>query len=276
MQGMGEELVQKAHSECPAIRRRSENARPPQDLDALVLDCARQLGPNDSALAAWHSSYVAEHHVRIAFDLEIAHKYVSPGSSVLEVGSIPLLFTSALSRSGYRVTGCDLAPERYSTAIRALDLAVVKCDVEREALPFETQSFDAVAFNELFEHLRINPIFTLREVFRVLKTGGSLMLSSPNLRSLDGIVNFLFKNEAHSCCEDVFKEYMKLEEIGHMGHVREYTTNEVVHFLERIGFEVTDVIYRGELDTPSRRLISSLWPNLRPFVSYIARRPATT
>jgi SAM-dependent methyltransferase len=241
---------------------------------STIEDCAGRLAPDEPALAEWHRSYVANHKLRIAADLDIAKEEVPRHADVLELGSIPLVFTAALHRSNFRVTGCDIAPERYAGTIDKVGVSVVKCNIETQRLPFEDESFDAVVFNELFEHLRINPIFTLSEVLRVMRPGSTLMLSSPNLRSLAGIINFLVKNRAYSCNGNIYSEYQKLEKLGHMGHVREYTTTEVIEFLEKIGFSVTKVVYRGQFHTRLRNLVMRLRPNLSPFVSYIATRPA--
>ena len=136
------------------------------------------------------------------------------------MGSVPPLLTGALKRLSYDVQGVDIAPERFESSFARLNVPVAKCNIETEKLPFPDRSFGLVIFNELFEHLRINPIFTMREIFRVARSGGVLLLSTPNLKSLNGIANFLVRSKASSCCESVFDEYEKLSSLGHMGHVR--------------------------------------------------------
>lgn len=239
----------------------------------IIESCAKDLLPEDKSLAEWHNSYVSNHKLRIAQDLDIVRDKVPANSNVLEMGSIPLLFTLALSKCSYTVTGCDIAPERYSSTIQSTGLNIAKCDIEKEPLPFPDNSFDAVVFNELFEHLRINPIFTLSEVLRVMKPNGVLMLSSPNLKSLGGIKNYLFKDRAFSCSGNIYAEYMKLKQLGHMGHVREYTRTEVVDFMKNVGFVVTGIIYRGRYGTNSAQLLVRIFPSLRPFISYVATKP---
>lgn len=238
----------------------------------IIEACASQLSPEDQTLFDWHKSYVSNHKLRIALDLDIVRSQVAGKDSILELGSIPLLLTTALSKCNYNVTGCDIAPQRYSSTIRATGLNVVKCDVETEELPFADDTFDAVVFNELFEHLRINPIFTLSEVLRVMKPGGTLMLSSPNLKSLGGIKNFLLKNKAFSCSGNIYAEYRKLDNLGHMGHVREYTTTEVIEFLQNVGFVIKGVIYRGRYNGNLAQVIIRSIPSLSPFVSYVATK----
>jgi SAM-dependent methyltransferase len=238
--------------------------------------CAQDLVPQDEALLQWHKGYVASHRLRIAHDLDIITREIPVTDDILEFGSIPLLLTAALKKHGYEVTGCDIAPERYSSTIKSAGLNVVKCNIETEKLPFADDSFDAAIFNELFEHLRINPIHTLTELWRVVRPNGTVTLSTPNLKSLGGIRNFLFRDRAYSCSADIYAEYKKLENLGHMGHVREYTPTEVVEFLQRIGFEVTAIIYRGEYAGNLTRTVIRLVPRLSPFVSYMAKKPANS
>jgi SAM-dependent methyltransferase len=236
--------------------------------------CARELAPQSAGLSGWHNDYLANHKIRIAQDLDLINREIPKSNRIAEFGSIPLVLTAALKSCGYLVTGCDIAPERYASTIEAMGLAVVKCNIETEKLPFADASFDAVIFNELFEHLRINPVFTLTEVLRIMRPTGILTLSTPNLRSLDGIQNFLLRDKAFSCASSIYLEYKKLETIGHMGHVREFTRTEVVEFLQAVGFEVSAVIYRGEYSNPLKRALIALMPSFSPFVSYIARKPA--
>ncbi|HYE65336.1 MAG TPA: class I SAM-dependent methyltransferase [Pyrinomonadaceae bacterium] len=239
----------------------------------LLDDVARLIEPHSPG--EWLSvfrDYVRNHSKRIAFDVDFVRRYAAKGDKLLEFGSVPLLFTGALQRLGYDIQGVDIAPERFQTAIDQLGISVSKCNIETEPLPFADASFDLAIFNELFEHLRINPIFTMREVLRVLRPGGILLLSTPNLRSLGGIRNFLLRNKSYSCCGDMYGEYEKLRTIGHMGHVREYTTLEVSEFLGKIGFKVTEVIYRGGYESQLAQLATGLIPQLRPFVTIVAMK----
>ena len=239
----------------------------------VIEACARKLVPKEAALLTWHEDYLDNHKVRLAHDLDIIDREIPRSKHILEFGSIPLVLTAALKQYGYHVVGCDIAPERYASTIRSTGLSVTKCNIETEMLPFADNSFDAAVFNELFEHLRINPIFTLSEVLRIMKPNGILTLSTPNLKSLDGIRNFLLKDRAYSCSANIHAEYSKLATIGHMGHVREYTPSEVVEFLQTMGFEVTAIIYRGDYARPWKRALLKLIPRLSPFVSYMARKP---
>ena len=238
----------------------------------ILDEVAARIEPEDPALEEWFRSYYREHRTRLAADLHLVERHVDPGARVLEYGAIPLLMTAALAALGHRVSAVDVEPDRFAKAIANLELDVTRCDVETEAVPFDAETFDVVLFNELFEHLRINPIFTLGEARRVLKRGGRLLLSTPNLRSFRGIRNLLLGNEGHAVSAGVYRQYEKLETLGHMGHVREYTTREVSDFLTRVGFRVDEIVYRGGHGRGVVGVAERLLPSLRPFFTLIGAK----
>lgn len=250
----------------------SEPWRLPPDKLELLDEVTARVQPDEPSLVEWVAKYGRQHRHRLAGDLRLVELHVAPGARLLEYGAVPLIMTAALSRLDYRVSALDVAPERFGAAIESLGLDVRKVDVETEAAPFPSDSFDAVLFNELFEHLRINPIVTMREVHRLLKPGGVLLLSTPNLRSMRGLRNLLLHNQAHAASADVYRQYEKLETLGHMGHVREYTTREVSDFLVHCGFHIDELVYRGGHGKGVVGLVERLAPSLRPFFALVARK----
>lgn len=239
---------------------------------ALIDRIAGRIQPEDPALQEWFSEYSRQHRQRLAADVEIVDRLIGSGARILEYGAIPLLLTGALADLDYQVSAVDIEPARFANAIASLELDVAQCDVETEEVPFATDTFDGVLFNELFEHLRIDPVFTLREVHRVLKPTGVLLLSTPNLRSFRGIRNLLLRNQGHAVSAGVYEQYEKLTTLGHMGHVREYTTREVSEFLTWVGFDILKVVYRGGHGKGIVGLAERLAPALRPFFTLIATK----
>jgi ubiquinone/menaquinone biosynthesis C-methylase UbiE len=106
------------------------------------------------------------------------------GETVLEVGcgtaSLTVLARAAVGRGG-RTEGVDIAP-RMITAARAkaarlnLDIGFRVASVDE--LPYRDGTFDVVLSSLMFHHLPV-PIKKagLREIYRVLKTDGRLLLS---------------------------------------------------------------------------------------------------
>jgi SAM-dependent methyltransferase len=80
---------------------------------------------------------------------------------------------------GHQVIGLDWSAGSLGRA-RRLGLTVVRAGVDTPGLPFAPASADVVIMSELIEHL-VDTDAALDEISRVLKPGGSLLLSTPNL-----------------------------------------------------------------------------------------------
>ena len=257
--------------ELPVLKE-SEPWRLPAEALALLDEIAGRIQAEDPTVNEWFRKYSRQHRQRLAADLEIVSRHVERSARILEYGAIPLLLTSALAALEYNIRAIDIKPERFASAIANLGLDVVGCDVETEPVPFADGEFDAVLFHELFEHLRINPVFTMSEVVRVLKPGGTLLLSTPNLRSFRGLRNLLVRNQGHAVSAGVYEQYEKLDTIGHMGHVREYTTREVADFLARLGLHTDKIVYRGGHGRGLTGIAERLAPSMRPFFTLVATK----
>jgi SAM-dependent methyltransferase len=86
---------------------------------------------------------------------------------------------------------------------------------------------------EILEHLHINPLFALREINRVLKPKGTLILSTPNINLLHKIM-FLF---GKSYQENPLEAFKTQEKFGFMGHIRLYFEHEIKQLLEATAFK---------------------------------------
>jgi 2-polyprenyl-6-hydroxyphenyl methylase/3-demethylubiquinone-9 3-methyltransferase len=111
---------------------------------------------------------------------EQALALVEPGESLLDVGCGRGAVAAALSPRFRRVHGVDGDSEPLAAAA-ARGVEVSRVDLDREPLPFPDACFDAVVCLEVVEHVR-DPLELAREAARVLRPGGNLYLSTPNIR----------------------------------------------------------------------------------------------
>jgi 2-polyprenyl-3-methyl-5-hydroxy-6-metoxy-1,4-benzoquinol methylase len=65
-------------------------------------------------------------------------------------------------------------------------------DFNTDTFPYEDSTFGSVTSIEVVEHLE-NPYHFLREISRILKPGGTLLLSTPNPEHLFNKLSFLFR-----------------------------------------------------------------------------------
>ena len=224
----------------------------------------------------WHRTNFLAHRQRYRHDLTAVMDLAATDSSILEIGSAPGHFTAALRLVGYKVVGVDLAPERIRDFCDRLDLSIAACDIEREPLPYTDHSFSCAVLAETYEHLRWDPFFVLSEIHRVLKPGGVMLLTTPNLYSVQNIARFLTGRSI----ADPLREFGKLRGTGHMGHVREYSAGQMRAILAAHGFIVQRHTFHDHSDTSGRRgrlkaLVFRLAPRrFRTFQSIVASRSA--
>lgn len=221
----------------------------PDDVGGALDRVGRALWTTPFANAQWHRANFLPHRNRYAFDLETLAAIAPRGARIADLGCAPGHFLAAARLLGHDCVGVDLAPDRIGDFARHFDLEVKRCDIEREPLPFGDESLDVAVLAETFEHLRFDPLYALSQINRVLKPGGRLLFSTPNLHSIQNIGRFLTGRSI----SDPLTEFGKLRGIGHMGHVREYSTREIRRLLNAYGFAIETLRYRHFHFPPTAR-----------------------
>lgn len=114
------------------------------------------------------------------------------GSKILELGCGGGHISKALLDNGFR--NLDLVDiDNYLVFDELKSLESFKLvDLNRDELPYENETFDVVLAIAIMEHLE-NPFHFTREVCRVLKRNGVLMLTIPYSFNLADKLKFLFK-----------------------------------------------------------------------------------
>ncbi|MFJ8667479.1 class I SAM-dependent methyltransferase [Streptomyces sp. NPDC093600] len=163
-----------------------------------------------------------------------------PAATVLDVGcgdgSAGATATRVLD--GHRIVGIDWSQDALRRAAPRLS-QVVRGELTGSGLPFASGSADAVLFSEVVEHL-VDPDSALDELRRVLRPGGHLMLSTPNLGAWYNRALLL------AGIQPVFSEVSLRRIHGRpgkevVGHLRLYTARALREFVAASGFEVVTV-----------------------------------
>jgi len=89
---------------------------------------------------------------------------------------------------GFSVSACDMDKDRFEFH----DQIEFKEGNLNSKLPYDDNTFDYIIFMEVIEHI-YNPNFVISEISRVLKKGGRLILSTPNILNVGSRLRFLFE-----------------------------------------------------------------------------------
>lgn len=179
------------------------------------------------------SDYFKCSEARFSKLVEVALDSLPAGGYLLDVGNAPGYLAQALFEAGFNIKGINLSSDWDSTypSIDYLSRFDVSAyDVESGPLPFPDNHFEGVVFTEVLEHIAIrSPELILAEFLRVLKPGGVVLFSTPNVCNVSNIVA-LIKGINVFWAPDIF--YGSLDR-----HNREWTPGEVKCLFERAGFE---------------------------------------
>jgi 2-polyprenyl-3-methyl-5-hydroxy-6-metoxy-1,4-benzoquinol methylase len=170
-------------------------------------------------------------------------QHVKPGERVLDVGCGEGHFTTALTHAGAHALGIDVAREplrRAHARDGALRLQLV-ADAQR--WPLADAAFDTVWAGEVIEHVADTAAW-LSEVRRVLRSGGSLLLSTPAHQPLT-LMHVALSKRAFA---------RRFDPRG--DHLRFYSRQTLTRLIAEFGFEQVSVRSVGGLPGARRLLLA--------------------
>lgn len=196
---------------------------------------------------------------------------------ILDVGCYPYHLGSALEKLGHDVYGIASAHE----PIHGPKIKI--CNIENDKFPFKDNFFDLVIFSEVLEHLPRSPVHALKEMRRVTKPDGHLLVTTPNIaRSINRVKGLLGKSVTYP-----LTQVLEESHIYHR-HNREYTMPELRKLTEFSGWNIKQSEYFISY-TPMRKRVKAdgfllklvkwanyslmlMWPALRDTLMVIAQK----
>ena len=154
---------------------------------------------------------------------------------VLDIGTTPTTLLIKKLRPNFDVWTLDLT-DLLKDRCEARGVHLRTCDLGNEPIPFEDGFFDLVIFTEVLEHLFGPPSDVLREIRRILRDNGGLILSVPSIATLYNRVKLLLGATPLPNPD----EQMKRGWVHGYGHIHEYTAKEIASLVENCGFTITE------------------------------------
>jgi SAM-dependent methyltransferase len=161
--------------------------------------------------------------------------------------------------------------EDHLTYVREQGVETIRWDLSREEPPF-SESFDAIIFSEVIEHLPCAGYIALERLRHCLRPGGFLICTTPNFYRLRNLV-YLAMNKP------IF-DHFRRPDAGGGGHVIEYDVSRLHRQLDEAGFKDVAVDRRRFPHNPTSPVFRVMYwlgqplflmPRFRDYLLAVAR-----
>jgi ubiquinone/menaquinone biosynthesis C-methylase UbiE len=160
------------------------------------------------------------------------------GSSILNIGSggeVENVIVSASKRKNLRIVSVDIDINRGP------DIVADVC-----TMPFESESWDVVILIEVLEHVK-EPWKAIAEIFRVLRTDGKLVLTTPFIYPIHEVEHDYYRYTKHGLrfLLKEFKEVSVTERNNYIETINVLLVRSIADVSERARFLALVSYYSG-------------------------------
>ena len=156
-----------------------------------------------------------------------------------------------LLKRGYQVTAVDISKEAIRQTKKKGIKNTVILNIETK-LPFKSRYFDIVFWGDNIEHI-IYPEKVLKEISRVLKKTGRIIISTPNLGFIFYRWSFL-KKGSMPCTEEIISDPWEWK------HIRFFNFETLKNLLNKNSFKIIKI--RGTIEPGIYGIFSKIYPKL--------------
>lgn len=156
---------------------------------------------------------------------------LSNGAKVLDVGCFPPVIFNFLLEKCYETFGIASGHEQMA------DEHIKVLNIETDKFPWKDDTFELAVLTEVIEHLPHNPVTPLKEIERVLKPGGYLVITTPNAAKLQHRLSLLAGKSTSFSVDQLFDVEPHDGSMYHL-HNREYTLEELKKVVTKAGLEI--------------------------------------
>lgn len=157
---------------------------------------------------------------------------VGSNKKILEVGCNDGYMGEILLKENNDVYGIDIVKKKLELASKR-GLKVKECDIEKKPFPYPSDYFDIVILGDVIEHI-FDTDGLLEKCKRVLKKGGKLIITTPNVASLARRIMLLLGINPFL---EFSSKLQPLKGYPAVGHIRYYTSNTLKHQLTHHDFK---------------------------------------
>ncbi len=176
----------------------------------------------------------------------------NPQQKVLEIGmgGGDTLIHIKKQQLAVEVVGIDLIDLPDTNQQNPLIDRVYIFDLEKDRLPFTDNYFDVIIAGDVLEHL-INPWDVLQKLNNILKVGGYVLISLPNIRDMRALYSILFKGSFRYTTQGIFDK-------THMRFFCKKDMISLIESVEKLKIEKVIAVQNFGNKNPRRKLFNKL------------------
>jgi methionine biosynthesis protein MetW len=206
-------------------------------------------------------------NLRIKKMVSMVDKMQLESKNILDIGCYDGTFLSLIKNRKNNFYGLEASDWGFHKSLEK-GIGVQKYFFDNlTALPYRDKFFDLVIAGEIIEHI-FDTDFFLKEIHRILKLKGKLIISTPNVASLGRRLLLLFG------LNPIIE--VSPNELDSSGHIHYFTFDSLKNLLEKHNFEIiksqSDCVNFSKSGKIKSALLAEICPTLGASIIYLARK----
>lgn len=210
------------------------------------------------------NDYFSDHERRMRLTLNLLMKYIHNNVynvAVIGFSDVDNLIIDTLEDRKISF----IIPEEFRDYIKDDEKDYIFADLTKEIPKDMREKFDLVIFTEVLEHIFASDRTVIANVFSLLRQGGALCFSVPNIATFSNRIRLLIGKNVCWQKEDQFKGVF-----GGYGHIREYTFREAIDLMK--DFQIIAIQGISGYRTGLKRLLNLLPTGFHNTIIVIGRK----
>jgi len=206
---------------------------------------------------------------RFSMLVDLAKKYLPAEAKVLDAGAGHGVLAVALKDAGFDSTASDL--HKGLNVFDIENIPYYEWHLEAQNAPFPDNSFDSVILSQTIEHFTYSPLHPLKEIQRILRPGGIMIIDAPNISCFRNASRLLRGKSIHWNLKKHYLQQLPEIENGipyYDRHNHEYSYEDLQEIGDFFTLKVEEIVYYSSYNRIKRNFIAIFFSQIRDIVPH--------